>query len=381
MTVDFTVLQDWPDAASIERSAENIGKRGDLFAETVTDAQQKWRGLMSCYHTPHQDQLYSSLDPAVASAGYVRMGTSTLAVVMGVFASTLASLSGQRVDLIKKAEAANSEPPPVTSSDLEEKVRREGELQAEINTLAQKYKDAVEECVSGLSGINSEGRSESWVNSTLMPYIGNANLSILGALGESRIVESTSTWMNLTLRLFGHDFHPRLPWDYTSMRYRKLWEKIPKGSTYLERFGAALREAFIGPRPTTYSPVQYQIAKTGPNGKWFGLGAEKLSQSRVGVSGFGRMAGRGLFLLGTGLTFAGEYGKAQEKLASEQPGLSESERNGKAAESATVRTGSQVGTAALVGAGIGAGCYSSGRASCRFWNWCCCGWSDDDPGW
>ena len=44
------------------------------------------------------------------------------------------------------------------------------------------------------------------------------------------------------------------------------------------------------------------------------------------------MAGRGLFLLGTGLTFAGEYGKAQEKLASEQPGLSESERNGKAAE-------------------------------------------------
>jgi hypothetical protein len=49
MTVDFTVLQDWPDAASIERSAENIGKRGDLFAETVTDAQQKWRGLMSCY--------------------------------------------------------------------------------------------------------------------------------------------------------------------------------------------------------------------------------------------------------------------------------------------------------------------------------------------
>ena len=49
MTVDFTVLQDWPDATSIERSAENIGKRGDLFAETVTDAQQKWRGLMSCY--------------------------------------------------------------------------------------------------------------------------------------------------------------------------------------------------------------------------------------------------------------------------------------------------------------------------------------------
>jgi len=93
------------------------------------------------------------------------------------------------------------------------------------------------------------------------------------------------------------------------------------------------------------------------------------------------MAGRGLFLLGTGLTFAGEYGKAQEKLASEQPGLSESERNGKAAESATVRTGSQVGTAALVGAGIGAGCYSSGRASCRFWNWCCCEWSDDDPSW
>ena len=71
------------------------------------------------------------------------------------------------------------------------------------------------------------------------------------------------------------------------------------------------------------------------------------------TSALGRAAGRGLFVLGVGLTYSSEYEKADKQYREQNPELSASERQSRVAESATVRTGSQVAAAAGAGALVG----------------------------
>ena len=76
-------------------------------------------------------------------------------------------------------------------------------------------------------------------------------------------------------------------------------------------------------------------------------------QTRTDTSALGRAAGRGLFVLGVGLTYSSEYEKADKQYREQNPELSASERQSRVAESATVRTGSQVAAAAGAGALVG----------------------------
>ena len=64
-------------------------------------------------------------------------------------------------------------------------------------------------------------------------------------------------------------------------------------------------------------------------------------------------AGRAFFVLGVGLTYNDEYQKADKRYREQNPELTSSERKERVAESATVRTGSQVLAAAGTGAAIG----------------------------
>ena len=76
-------------------------------------------------------------------------------------------------------------------------------------------------------------------------------------------------------------------------------------------------------------------------------------QTRTGTSTLGRVAGRGLFVLGVGLTYSSEHEKANKRYREQNPELTASERQARVAESATVRTGSQVAASAAAGAAIG----------------------------
>ena len=76
-------------------------------------------------------------------------------------------------------------------------------------------------------------------------------------------------------------------------------------------------------------------------------------QTHTGTSALGRAAGRGLFVLGVGLTYSSEHEKADKQYREQNPELSASERQSRVAESATVRTGSQVAAAAGAGALVG----------------------------
>ena len=76
-------------------------------------------------------------------------------------------------------------------------------------------------------------------------------------------------------------------------------------------------------------------------------------QTRTGTSALGRVAGRGLFVLGVGLTYSSELEKADKRYREQNPELTASERQSRVRETAAVRTGSQVMAAAWAGATVG----------------------------
>ena len=76
-------------------------------------------------------------------------------------------------------------------------------------------------------------------------------------------------------------------------------------------------------------------------------------QTRTDTSTLGRAAGRGLFVLGVGLTYNSEYEKANKRYREQNPELSASERQSRVRETAAVRAGSQVAAAAGAGALVG----------------------------
>ena len=76
-------------------------------------------------------------------------------------------------------------------------------------------------------------------------------------------------------------------------------------------------------------------------------------QTRTDTSTLGRAAGRGLFVLGVGLTYNSEYEKADKRYHEQNPELSASERQSRVRETAAVRTYSQVAASAAAGAAIG----------------------------
>ena len=88
-------------------------------------------------------------------------------------------------------------------------------------------------------------------------------------------------------------------------------------------------------------------------------------QTRAGTSALGRAAGRGLFVLGVGLTYSSEYEKADKRYREQNPELTASERQSRVRETAAVRTGSQAaaaGAGALVGSVLPIGGTAVGLA-------------------
>lgn len=159
---------------------------------------------------------------------------------------------------------------------------------------------------------------------------------------------------SVVIRLFGHDFripywvkHPKSRhWDW------KSW--IPQTNQqggFLTRFRAAVTETFLGPPRGRRGPATV-IRPPNVTGSW-GLGREHSLQTRTGTSALGRAAGRGLFVLGVGLTCSSELEKIDKRYREQKPELSASERQSRVRETAAVRTYSQVAASAAAGAAIG----------------------------
>lgn len=333
MSVDVSKLLDWPDAASLERAAEDMKRHGKDFSDTLDDAKLAWFGLNTHYDSPHQYMLYQSFAPANTAANEVRAGTSAAAQPLVAFAAAINSLAEQRRELLEEARTLSSGPKdPVENLvspdwDSEDIVKaRENKLQQRIDELAQVYARAVEACVSDLSRINGSGEIGPPPTQPSAPDRSQDTMWLNGAgtLAEGR----------RTLKL-----QFKTPDGWKTIVKTKWWDRglHQQSGNFVDRFKTNLREQFLGPKSEVVHVED---------------GGDKVRGVKS-VSALGRVAGRGLFVLGAGITFGSEYGQAQEKLKQEEPGLSDEERNAKATEKAAVRTGSQVAASALAGAAVG----------------------------
>ena len=96
MSVNTDGLMNWPDPASLQDAGLTLVERGTAFSEEVDSAQSIWNGLTSCYESPHQDLLYSSLDSAQADGDQVALGCASIALAIDTFAEAVHALKNRR---------------------------------------------------------------------------------------------------------------------------------------------------------------------------------------------------------------------------------------------------------------------------------------------
>ncbi len=258
-------------------------------------------------------------------------------------------MRSRRDNLIAQAKAANAASVPTGEAEAEEQAKQHRELQRQIDAHAKAYEEAVTQCEQDISRMRDDGLPAGWRESEWASYAGDSAISTLAAGAESRYKQVTQVRRRLIFRMFGKNLPVPLPGE---TRVRTSWRfgGKPPSRTYGQRFVTLLRQAVLGPPLGRYSP--WRPLKPGPAGR-FGVGLSVETRSKIGVSGWGKVGGRAFGLAGAGLTFASEWSRAQERFKEQEPGLSEAERNGKVAETATVRTASQIGTAMFAGATIG----------------------------
>ena len=375
MTVTYDVLLEWPDAASIDSEAEGLIKQGESFYDAVAAAKGAWDGLSENYEAPEQQQLLHALDPALRNAESTTAATALVASAMGGFASALQELEPRRKQLISDAEAFNAKECPSDDAGCAAHQEEEQEIQQRINALAEEYRQKIADCTTHLAGINSEGGYSDPNAPDLGGYIQGQGAGLATSLAQSR--ERVRVRVSRALRLWTNIGDTKVMQWLAKRRWLPSWLGKIKGSIRLplppktttrfgwnfkgpvppenfpQRLATNFKEMFLGPstKPKV-GPLKPTVTMNTEQGI-FGAGVEKAERTITNVTKTGRALGRGFFALGTAMTFNSEYQKADAALKEQQPGLSDGERFLKAGEKATVRTGSQVGAAAGMGALIG----------------------------
>ena len=375
MTVTYDALLEWPDAASIDSEAEGLIKQGESFYDAVAAAKGAWDGLSENYEAPEQQQLLHALDPALRNAESTTAATALVASAMGGFASALQELEPRRKQLISDAEAFNAKECPSDDAGCAAHQEEEQEIQQRINALAEEYRQKIKDCTTHLAGITSEGGYSDPNAPDLGGYIQGQGAGLGTSLAQSR--ERVRTRVYRSLRLWTNIGDTKVMQWLAKRKWLPSWLGKIKGSIRLplppktttrfgwnfkgpvppenfpQRLATNFKEMFLGPstKPKV-GPLKPTVTMNTEQGI-FGAGVEKAERTITNVTKTGRALGRGFFALGTAMTFNSEYQKADAALKEQQPGLSDGERFLKAGEKATVRTGSQVGAAAGMGALIG----------------------------
>lgn len=353
MSINISGLEDWPDPASLFSAASSLMEHGASFAEHVEAAHSTWKGLSACYETPHQDLMYSALDPALQSGQHASDGCVSIKAAMTLFADEVSALKPERDALVTEAANFDAKSVPEDDASRQGYVAEAVALKGKIDVLVQKYETAINTCFEQLAAIGDDGLPEAG-SPAWQGVAGDTLLASLAAVGESRKVDVERVIRRVVIRLFGSDF--RIPYWVEHAKSRhwdwKSWfPQTNQQGSFLTRFRTAVTETFLGPARGRYGPATV-IRPPNITGSW-GLGREHSLQTRTGTSALGRAAGRGLFVLGVGLTYSSEYEKADKRYREQNPELTASERQSRVRETAAVRTGSQVMAAAWAGATVG----------------------------
>ena len=360
MIVTTTDLDNWADSGTLESEASNLKTHGSDFKTAVSNAKSSWDGLSSCYHTPHEDLLYSALDVPVTASQDVGTGTETIKTAITTFTSTASALETERTSLLAEVEAHNATPEawtnnsdgtepickPVTDNEAYPDVDSEGlDLQRRVDNLAQRYQDAVDTCVNSLNAIQEDGTQGDPL-SPLLKYVRGRIMAAAGIAAEGIKVVKTRYYSQQTIQ-FGErsvKLKPALVRE-SSEYFFDIFNKHrvgPEPQGFWGRFGSRFKSSFVGPSRGVWTEPKFlsSVTRDGATDAWS-------STTKVGVSAVGRTLGRGLFVAGALLNCKSEYDSAKTRYEN-QPGLTTGQANAKARESAVVRTAGQIGTTAAV---------------------------------
>lgn len=360
MIVTTTDLDNWADSGTLESEASNLKTHGSDFKTAVSNAKSSWDGLSSCYHTPHEDLLYSALDVPVTASQDVGTGTETIKTAITTFTSTASALETERTSLLAEVEAHNATPEawtnnsdgtepickPVTDNEAYPDVDSEGlDLQRRVDNLAQRYQDAVDTCVNSLNAIQEDGTQGDPL-SPLLKYVRGRIMAAAGIAAEGIKVVKTRYYSQQTIQ-FGErsvKLKPALVRE-SSEYFFDIFNKHrvgPEPQGFWCRFGSRFKSSFVGPSRGVWTEPKFlsSVTRDGATDAWS-------STTKVGVSAVGRTLGRGLFVAGALLNYKSEYDSAKTRYEN-QPGLTTGQANAKARESAVVRTAGQIGTTAAV---------------------------------
>ena len=186
--IDTSGLEDWPDPASLFSAASSLMEHGASFAEHVEGAHSTWKGLGACYETPHQDLLYSALDPALQSSQHASDGCVSVKAAMTLFADEISALKPERDELLKEAASFDAKSIPEDEEGRQSYMDEAVALKGKIVVLVQKYEAAINTCFEQLAAIGDDGlptpNVPAWSG---VPR--DTMIAALGAMGESRKVD------------------------------------------------------------------------------------------------------------------------------------------------------------------------------------------------
>lgn len=358
--VSTSCLDNWVNPDTLDTEASDLKSHGSDFKTAITDAKSSWQGLSTCFTAPGDASLYAALDTPATKASNVSTATSNISSAITTFASTVRSLEPERNSLIAEAASlnslisqANQNPggsslisrltsdenfqcrpnsaplapssggPFSSSPDLGTQAAN---LELRISALADRYKNAVDTCVSSLNNLNDDGTQGSPPSTS-----GKVNSMVLQEGGltlyEALKIKYLGNWKNFSITIKGKTFRP------------------PKFAINFSNWKTAAKESVKTAAKSAAKSVAGKSKVLSTVGK--GLGAVGKQMSGVGAA------------VSAVFTYNDEYNAADKKSRETNPGLSDKDRKSQVRETAAVRTAGQVGvtsvaSAALSAAAIGA---------------------------
>lgn len=376
MKIDTSGLQNWLDPVAVADAGAELCRTGGEYGEAVLAADNTWQNLRSSYNSPHQDEMYRALRPAVDCSEIVSNGCISVGMVMTILGDGVSGLTSSRDDLLREVKEHEAKPEEALQDQQwepgqdyfarQDHAAAGREIQDRINSLVREYEGLVDDAASGLRHIGDDGLGEADSSYWSDVSLGTA-ITVVTFMVERVGVDDVEVTQRYFIEAYGQQIELR-PLMHREKSYFIDWTGVlgPDGSAaaegrgFLDRFKAELDKAYMGEPTYVNRGAPGTGVRYNPDERYPEISVEERVRTRSGASNW-RMAGNAIGFFGTGALVVGELLEADRRLREERPELSQEERHGEALRIAAVRSASQVivedtvtrVASAAVGAAIG----------------------------
>lgn len=402
VSINTTALTTWELPSSLNAAATQVKAKAESFAAHIESAGTHWAGLQEAYRGPSEATLWAALQPAEASAEYIRNAGALSASALEEFATELQTLIDRRNTLVAEIAAFNTL--NAGHSEEELSIVDQGALMrlpGAVESLQQSYEFRVTQCAGLLARIRPGQISDGEFTSSLD---GLTNWRTYSGVSGWFDVQTTNTWQGFesstqvpgraqpivvpveqNARFTGSSTHATLfnsplgpglaaagGAGLTTRITQALKNDHAPGSTWQQRLNAGFPQRFAGGLPGVADYLAWKQT-SGPtvktsfsdprisHGSDGSVRTEKtVTQTRSSAT-LGNVINRGATAGGTVLTigtaavsFTNEREMRQQELAQQNPAMSDAEINSEATHDAAAFTVGSTGSSILASAAVGA---------------------------